>query len=186
MDWKLFQQIVSLIKEHIFTIIAISISIIALQKSEKALILTQRPYVVVDPVSFNDTNSLIKFTKKDKSIFVECKFQVKNVGKCIAKNISFPSFDGILKTPSGDIIAEVQLPPPMSLGPEQSFFINPSLQIKLKEEDVAKKLNPERPIITTQLIFFYYSEIEPSRKYTTRVKYEIYPDEVRILAQDFK
>lgn len=151
-----------------------------------------RPRIILGLVRFEDTGEYLKITNDNKEVTIHLLCSVHNTGKTIAKGISIPKpspedFKGnIIKKNAPRII---NLPPPIDLGPGQSYVANLKIGLGMKQEfmkDFIERINSGKETMFIVFSQFYTSEFNPSKEYKTLVSYKISPKEAIILRSEIK
>lgn len=168
----------------------------ALENSKILSLTEQRPYIIIEPKKFKDTDSFLKVSRvqDDKQIRMEVSYNIKNVGLLPAKNISFPKVvvANIHTKDKKSPKVTVYMPTKgITLGHDQSYNVSFGIegiyQLKKKGiKEIFDEYNSEKFNVTMQIILFYENELEPSKKYKTLGLYKISKNRVIIIKTEME
>jgi hypothetical protein len=188
-------------KSLTINIILASIAIIACISSmrscaiaEKAVEVTQgesvkenRPYLIISPEKFEDSNHYCDLTKTDQGeLQLRLKFKLENVGKVAALNVTSPgNLDFFDKSGKVNVPAAKELPV-ITLGPGEHIYRTFEIKIMGNKPEWAETtindLKAKKEAIS--VIWFslnYLNEIEPSIAYETRAAYSFSMNSTQLL-----
>jgi len=198
---KPYQNQMKIDKSLTINIILASIAIIACISSmrscaiaEKAVEVTQgefvkenRPYLIISPEKFEDSNHYCDLTKTDQDeLQLRLKFKIENIGKVAALNVTSPgNLDFFDKSGKVNVSAAKELPV-ITLGPGEHIYRTFEIKMMGDTPDWAEitinDLKAKKEAIS--VIWFslnYSNEIEPSIAYETRGAYSFSMNSAQLL-----
>jgi hypothetical protein len=159
----------------------------SLKSSKEFFISENRPFITLQPSRFEETDSFLKISSKGKIVSAEMKYEMKNVGNQPAKDISLPHVFGIKAGLKKGTPVTINLPSKFTLGPGESVFMSITTKIGFDTDSIGNYVEGlASKGITLQMIVFYLSELEPSKRYKTKVANKIYKDRAIILGSEMK
>lgn len=169
----------------------------AQEVSEKALGIAEdhffqenRPYISVSPIKYEETDSYFKYSPKNSEVIITIKYEVKNTGKTVAKDVQLPEhalLGGEIKN-KGQIIKR-STPDKVSIGPGEKLYLNWQIITKSEAGDSAKEFinnfESGKASVEIGLKFYYLDELNTSIIYETFIKHKIYKTEAVIVKSEF-
>ena len=166
------------------------ISNAALETSQYQFLQINRPYITLSPIKF-DNGMYWKVTQQDNVVKVALKYKIKNVGNVAAKDIELPNKIGIdpkMKLKK-DASVLYQKPRKVTLGPGESFTIEPILMMGYENEEIAKKkyvylISDKSYGADFLLPLNYTNELDETQKYRTFMQNRIYKEKALIIKSE--
>ena len=170
----------------------------AQEVSEKALEITKnqflqenRPYIIVSPIKHEETDSFFKFASNNFEVITTIKFEVKNVGKAVAKYLQVPKqallSEEMLK--KGDVLKAYIRPDKVSIGPGDKIYLLSQLIAEYEDNDSVKEhianFESGKASVELGLKLYYLNDQNPSIMYETFVKHRIYNTEAVIVQSEY-
>lgn len=157
----------------------------SLKSSKEFFILENRPFITLEPSKFKETDSYLKISSKGKMVSAEIQYRMKNVGNQPAKDISLPDVIALNVGLRKGAPITINLPSNITLGPGKSVFLSLRTGMKIDTDSIGNYVEELASNgITLQMIVFYLSELEPSKRYETKVVNKIYKDRVIVLRSE--
>ncbi|MGD0022754.1 MAG: hypothetical protein ABSC54_10680 [Smithellaceae bacterium] len=191
-DWSKYLTLFIAAIALIVSIKSCSSSNKSIEIAEKTFIITNRPYLILNPVKDKEKGFFIEFLFDDKGYALKATFEVYNAGKTPAKNINIEDY--MFRGYIGEHVAfsEKSFPKSttvISLGPgeKKTMSLYVPLEYKPNNEKIVSRDtrsitgNNVTFIITLPLI--YSSDVDELKRFKTMVVYE-FPNfkEARLLA----
>ena len=158
----------------VVAIISCIVSIQSNRISEKALLVTNRPYLILQPVKHPDTDSFIEITTvENQHSRIKVLYQVHNAGSTPAQDIAQAQhilIGGV--TPSSNAPLQVKPLPEVTLGPGQKRNIALTLHVRADSQAIEAFEKGQRGI-EAQLVLFYSSGIAKDQKFKSSAKYRL-------------
>lgn len=157
--------------------VSLLVSCDALKHSKAAFIIVNRPYLNVSLIKFEETDSYFKVSKKDKIVQLEMQFDLINKGKTPATKISVPKailFGGNIK--QKDKSFKIELPPNITLGPEQSQNFIASFGIGsnvISADELIKEIESGLWTVDIEMVWLYTSIPDDKATYKTPIGYSV-------------
>ena len=158
----------------------------AIEISQRQFIEENRPYLLIEPVTFKETDSYFKIDRNKDEVKINIRYRVTNIGNTIAKNIIHPS-QAVIEN-HGIVDGLVSKVTPISLGPDQKISLIVWVLFKGKGDDSIDNFIDSyysgKSHVTHEFPVKYSTELEPSFTYYTIVEHEIYTDHAAILRSE--
>ena len=160
----------------------------ALKASEKQFLEVNRPYLLIEPVIFKDTNSYFKIEKIDNDIIkFNLKYKITNKGNVIIKDIVQPDVLNVAENQKylGTLQSNVAT---LSLNPGQQLIMGIWYsQRKIGDIQIDEYVNGFHSGKNSLVHAFpiqYHTELDPSIVYKLFVKHKIHNDRVELLKSE--
>ena len=185
------QQIIGNFKNSLpilISIAALILSFKAYSVSSTSLIVSNRPYLDIEPTQFEDTNVAVKVAKQSKDLLVTTSVKIINLGKTPAKRIQLYGhhemlLGGIrLKSASEETIAEGSMAPGRIFRAVYgSHFLPPTgISIDQFANEVFEAMKMTNLTFTCVAGVKYFGDLEPGKPYLTEYTYEQYINDNQI------
>ncbi len=148
----------------------------ALKLSKTAFLTESRPYLNARLIPFKETGSYFSYTLKGKSFVLDVLFEVKNSGKIPAKNISVTGPFDIDAIPGPRTNIQLEIPPKMTLGPDQTRAYRWSVEIgygDFTSEEIKKRIESNILNADVEMVWSYTSSLDEAESYKTNVAYTV-------------
>ena len=162
----------------------------ALDISKFQFLQVNRPYIILSPKKF-DNGQYWKITQEGSIIRVALKYEVNNVGNVAAKDIKLPEKIGLgprMKLNEGAPVYYQKMGK-VTLGPGDSFSIEPNIVMGYKNEEVAKEqfehlISDKSYGADFLLSVNYTNELDETQKYRTFIQNRIHKNKAQLIKSE--
>ena len=149
-----------------------------------------RPYIILSPTRFDD-EKFWQIKQEGKIIKIDLKYEMKNDGNIIAKDIAFP--DKVLLLPweksKKGFLAYYDKTGKVTISPGDIFYISQSIVAEHENEETAKNfyedlISDKYPGLDVSLWVNYTNELDETQRYRTLVEYKINKNTAHLLKSE--
>jgi type II secretory pathway pseudopilin PulG len=163
----------------------------ALDKSQQQFIQLNRPYVTITPKKGAD-GRYWNLAQQDKSWVINVRYEIKNVGNVVAKDVSLPNKVSIRLSANREEESPVtykRTPAGFALGPGESVRIDMIMIVHCKTSDDAKRdleslVSRKSNGVLISAPVDYTNELDKSQKYRTFVVTRFFSDRALLIKQE--
>jgi len=165
----------------------------ALAASREQFLKENRPYVVLAPQKFEDSQEFYRYEliPDRKAVKVSVQYRIENIGRAAARDIEVFRELKVGEGPSKARRIAFAPPRRITLGPREEYTMAVELVIGLKgkaayDDYVRKLMSQAGTWVHVQVSALYSSEVEASERFKTKVAHRIYKRRAIVLKSDFE
>jgi hypothetical protein len=162
----------------------------AVETTKHHFLQINRPYIILSPKKFDD-KQFWKVKQQGDAVEIIVKYEIKNVGNVVAKDIRLPNNVAIgpkLKLEEGAPVIYTRSNK-VSLGPGDDFIVESGMKIHYETEEEARKnyehfLSDKSEGMTIGFSVSYTNGLDESKKYRTLVENKIHNEKATVLKSE--
>ncbi len=152
----------------------------AIETSTEQFYQENKPYIVLRPRKYDESQSYYKYTllPEQNAVQIEIQYEIRNIGKVAAKDIAVYDELQVGKSSTQPEIRGLNLPDKVTLGPGEDHVLRMTSTAGLADQEsydkYVQELSSEKGTeFTFQMGVTYVSEVNPEQSYSSTVMNKI-------------